>query len=26
VSRRGAATFADGGTVDYTVVRAYGLR
>jgi hypothetical protein len=26
VSLRGAATFADGGTVDYTVLKAYGLR
>lgn len=26
VSLRGAATFADGGTVDYTVISAYGLR
>jgi hypothetical protein len=25
VSLRGAATFADGGTVDYTVIRAYQL-
>ena len=26
VSLTGAATFTDGGTVDYTVIRAYGLR